>query len=265
MCSKSVAFAKTNLLPFTCESIAFSHSFPTDIYKHIGALYNRKQPAGEVYSRSPSSDTRRPQAGLTIHQARTTSTPVETCSRMNGMRPPSCIWLVLFVRIALLWISGFSPCFITLAQTASLPADKREMLGSSMGKTGFTYSVIIVRSNPHNANLFGDEARLHAYNNEAVTVQFAPPNPTCLPEECPTNAPFGASHAPGADRRVRIVHVFDMQASHHHQRAGRPFNAISVRSRKWNCSCLSAFRWSIKGSLFVDGDCTVAQMNRPHE
>lgn len=79
---------------------------------------------------------------------------------------------------------------------------------------GLTYSVIVVRANYHNANLFADEARLRAYSNGVVSVQFVRPRSLRLLENTRGHLPFGAGHPAGVDRRIRIIHTWDLLLNH---------------------------------------------------
>lgn len=95
---------------------------------------------------------------------------------------------------------------------APVPGSRRTLQG--VGSQGLTYSVIVVRSNVHNANLFAEQARVRAYSEGVVSVQFAHPRPTTLLDETPGRVPFGVAHTEGVDRRVRIIHTWDVLYNH---------------------------------------------------
>lgn len=79
--------------------------------------------------------------------------------------------------------------------------------------TGPTYSVIVVASNPRPSNQFRDEKRVRCFNTlsggrDVVSVQFGDPSPDKPPGI--DEPPFGARHADGVSKRVRLIFRADV-------------------------------------------------------
>lgn len=98
---------------------------------------------------------------------------------------------------------------------------------------GPAYSVIVVASNPSPSNLFRDEQRVRYFNRlsgrrDVVSVQFGDPSPNKPPGI--DEPPFGARHADGVDKRVRLIFRPDVG---HHRPSGNQVRRVVPGSRMW--------------------------------
>lgn len=71
-----------------------------------------------------------------------------------------------------------------------------------------TYSVIVVADNHHRSNLFRDRGRMCAFTEGVASVKFADSQSYYNATEF--SGPFGVEHEAGVDKRVRILHMYNM-------------------------------------------------------
>lgn len=135
---------------------------------------------------------------------------------------PSCV-----IRCIVFWLLHISP--------------------SATGQDAMKYSVIVVRQNLHNSNLFADRDRLNAYTEGEVNVQFA--NSRQLSVFDPTRgSPFGVGHPQGMDKRIRIIHTWDLLGNHNTIPDIPDLGEIKVSPNlggPWN-NCYHPFFWMPK-------------------